>query len=135
MEYSGVTVSRAAPLQGDLQVQVMQVAWRLQAAAVDQVRDALPPQHQSSYNTVQTVLNRLAERGLLERERDGRRFLYRPSISEAEYVSQSIHQALAGASADARQAALANLIGAMEPGELSHLRRRAKAIDRRRQSR
>lgn len=125
-------MSRATPLQGDLQVQVMQAVWRLQGATVDAVREALPPRHQSSYNTVQTVLNRLAERGLLERERDGKRFVYRPAMSEAEYVSQSIRQALAGASADARQIALANLIGNLEPDELSNLRRRGKAIERRR---
>ena len=110
----------------------MQVVLRLDGATVDAVREALPPRHQSSYNTVQTVLNRLAERGLLERERQGKRFVYRPAMSEAEYVSQSIRQALAGASAHARQIALANLIGTLEPDELSTLRRRGKAVERRR---
>lgn len=120
-------------LQGDLQVQVMHAVWRLETPTVEAVREALPPRHQSSYNTVQTVLNRLAERGLLVRERDGKRFVYRASMTEAEYVSQSVRQALAGASADARQAALAHLIGGLEPAELSHLRRRGKAIERKRQ--
>lgn len=128
-------MSRPTPLRGDLQVQVMHAVWRLQTATVEAVREALPPQHQSSYNTVQTVLNRLAERGLLVRERDGKRYGYRAAMSEAEYVSRSIRDALAGASADARQAALAQLIGTLEPGELSHLRRRGKAIERQRRQR
>lgn len=128
-------MSRTAPLQGDLQVQVMHAVWRLEAAAVDTVREALPPRHQSSYNTVQTVLNRLAERGLLVRERQGKRYVYRAAMSEGEYVSQSIRQALAGASADARHTALAHLIGGLEPAELSSLRRRGKAIERRRRER
>ena len=121
--------------KGDLQMQVMQAMWRLQAATVEEVREDLPPRHTSSYNTIQTVLTRLAERGLLERERRGRRYVYQAVMSEAEYVSQSIRQALAGASADARQAALANLIGGLEPEELSNLRRRAKSIERRREQR
>jgi predicted transcriptional regulator len=33
---------------------------------------------------VQTVLNRLAERGLLSRERAGTTIIYKPRISEAE---------------------------------------------------
>ena len=126
-------MSRSTPLQGDLQVLVMQAVWRLEMATVEAVREALPARHQSSYNTIQTVLNRLAERGLLTRERDGKRVIYRAAMTEAEYVSRSIRQALAGASADARQAALANLIGGLEPAELSSLRRRAKSIERRRQ--
>ena len=128
-------MTRARLPQGDLQMQVMQAMWRLRAATVEEVRDDLPPRHNSSYNTIQTVLTRLAERGLLERERSGRRYVYRAVMSEAEYVSQSIRQALAGASADARQAALAQLIGGLEAGELSNLRRRAKSIERRRRQR
>ena len=33
------------------------------AGTVEQVRGELPPRYQGAYNTVQTVLNRLAERG------------------------------------------------------------------------
>lgn len=113
-------------------MQVLHAMWRLRAATVEQVRDDLPPRHKSSYNTIQTVLTRLAERGLLQRELRGRRYVYRAAITEAEYVSRSIREALAGASADARRAALASLIGGLEPSELSDLRRRARSIEGRR---
>lgn len=110
----------------------MQVVWRLESATVDQVRAALPPAHPVAYTTVQTVLNRLAKRGLLERHRVGKSFQYRARLSEAEHVTDAIRHALDGASSEARDAALANLIGDLEGGELSRLRRRAQSIDERR---
>jgi predicted transcriptional regulator len=114
-------VTESGSIQGELQGQVMAALWRVGAGTVEQVRSELPPRYQGAYNTVQTVLNRLAERGLLERTREGRGFVYRPQLSEAEYLSGSIRRTLAGASSGARQAALASIIGGLRPEELSEL--------------
>jgi predicted transcriptional regulator len=124
-----------APLQGDLQLQVMAAMWRLGTGTVEDVRGALPPRYRGAYTTVQTVLNRLAERGLLARRKEGNVIVYRPRISEAEYLSRSIERALAAASQDARQAALAELIGGLDAGELADLRRRARESRRGRRRR
>lgn len=115
-----------APLQGELQLQIMGVLWRAGEGTVEQVRAALPPRYRSAYNTVQTVLNRLAERGLLSRQREGHAMVYRPTLSEAEYLSRAIDQTLAGASSEARQVALAQLIGSIDGKELATLKRLAK---------
>ena len=111
----------AAPLQGELQIQIMAALWRIGSGTVEDVRMAMPARYRSAYNTVQTVLNRLTTRGLLEREREGRGFVYRPKVTEAEYLSGSIRRTLAGASSGARQAALASIIGGLRPDELSAL--------------
>ena len=92
-----------SPIQGELQAQIMPAVWRIGEGSVEQVRSALPKRYRSAYTTVQTVLNRLAERGLLVRERRGNTIYYRPRISEADYLSRTIQQTLAGASAEARQ--------------------------------
>lgn len=115
-------------LQGDLQTQVMAALWRLGDATVEEVRAALPEGYQGAYTTVQTVLNRLVERGLLSRTKAGRGFRYRPQVSEVEYVSGTIERALAGASAEARQAALAQLVGNLDDAEISELQRRSREI-------
>jgi predicted transcriptional regulator len=117
-----------APLTGELQVQIMAAVWRLGRATVEQVRSELPPRYRGAYNTVQTVLNRLADRKLLSRHKVGAAFEYRPRISEAEYLSRSISQTLAGASTAARQAALAQLIGELNDDELSDLRELAQEM-------
>lgn len=116
-------------LQGELQAQIMPVVWRLGSATVEQVRGGLPKRYRSAYNTVQTVLNRLTERGLLERERQGNAFLYRARFTEAEYLHQSIDRTLASASTQARQTVLAQLVGQFDHDELSELRELAREIN------
>jgi predicted transcriptional regulator len=119
-------LSDLQPIQGDLQAQVMTVMWRLDTATVEQVRAALPPRYRGAYTTIQTVLNRLAERGLLSRQKNRNVIEYRPAISEADHVAQSIAHRLDVASNDARQTALARLIGELSDAELSALRRMAR---------
>jgi predicted transcriptional regulator len=123
------------PFTGELQTQVMSALWRLGTGTVEQVRSALPPRYRGAYNTVQTVLNRLAERGLLSRNKSGNAIEYRPVVSEAEYLSRSISQTLAAASMDARQAALARLIGGLDNDELADLQQLAREMGAKRRKR
>jgi len=125
-------VAETSPIQGELQAQIMPVLWRIGEGSVEQVRTALPKRYRSAYTTVQTVLNRLAERGLLTRERRGNAIYYRPRVSESDYLSQTIQQTLAGASSEARQAALAQLFGRLDRSELRELQRMAERIANRR---
>lgn len=116
--------------RGDRQTEVMSAVWKLGEATVDEVRAEQPHRRRSAYTTIQTVLNRLVERGLLDRERKGRAFVYRPRLEESEYLTRSIGERLAGASPAARRAALVNLVDELEPGELDDLARRADQIKR-----
>ena len=122
-------------LTGELQTQVMAAVWRLERGTVEQVRGALPPRYRGAYNTIQTVLNRLADRKLLARHKVGNAFEYRPLVSEGEYLSRSIADTLAGASKAARQAALAHLVGGLDDDELAELRERAREMNDRRRRR
>lgn len=106
----------------------MNALWRLGEGTVPDVRAALPARYRSAYTTVQTVLNRLAERGLLARTKSGKQIIYTPRVSEADYVSRSIETTLAGASTEARQAVLASLVGRLDKSELSELQALAKEI-------
>jgi predicted transcriptional regulator len=128
-------MARPAQIYGELQNQVMRVLWRLGSGSVEDVRRGLPARKRGAYTTVQTVLNRLAERGLVKRERKGNLILYRPRLSEAEYLSRSLNEALANASPEARRTALATLVGEIEATELSRIRRLAREVSRRRGSR
>jgi predicted transcriptional regulator len=123
------------PVQGELQTQVMSVVWRLEHATVDDVRRALPPRHRGAYTTVQTTMQRLYERGLLTRTKQGHAFLYSPALTESEYLSRTIEHTLAGASREARHTALAQLFGELREEDLDDVRRRARHIDRARRKR
>lgn len=121
-----------APLQGELQSLVMAALWRLDGGTVEQVRSALPVERRGAYTTVQTVLNRLVDRGLVTREKAGRGHVFTPRFPESEYLSRTITHALSGASGAARQAALASILGRLDDEQRSEVQRLARAVRRRR---
>lgn len=117
-------------LQGESQLEVMRAAWRIGEGTVEEIRSALPSEFQSSYKTVQTLLNRLADRGLLSRTAGARargptaKIVYRPLITEDEYLAESIERALDGASPEARDLALLRLVGRVDRGDSQKKRQR-----------
>ncbi len=117
------TMNDSQPVRGELQQEIMRALWATPSASVEEVRAAIPESRRSGYNTVQTVLNRLAERGLVKRIRNGRAFSYSAAVSEADYLSTSMDNLLSGASAEVRQAALANLAGRLPEAEFETLRK------------
>ena len=122
-------MSRRDLIQGELQEQVMRVVWKLGRGTVDEVRAALPKKQRGAYTTVQTILNRLSERGLLVREKHGKAFVYKPLISEADYLSTSLTRTLSAASSQqARLTALASLVGGLEDAEMSEINSLAEEI-------
>lgn len=110
----------------------MAAVWNLGKAKVEDVRALRPSRSRLAYTTVQTVMNRLTERGLLVRERAGNAFVYRPRFEEGDYLAERIGQRLAEASPHARRQALVSLIEDLEPGELEEVARLAARIRRRR---
>lgn len=110
----------------------MRAMWRLERGAVEDVRRALPKRRRGAYTTVQTILNRLVERGLLRRKKVGKAFFYSPRLSEADYLATSLNRTLSGASEEARRAALASLVGGLDPSEVEEIRSLAGEIGRKR---
>jgi predicted transcriptional regulator len=79
---------------GDLERAVMDVLWdRAGPATVRDVADALAGR-ELAYTTVMTVLDRLATKRLVTRERVGRAWSYRPAASREAYVAQLMLDAL-----------------------------------------
>jgi predicted transcriptional regulator len=115
-------------LSGDLQTEVMAHVWQLGEATVDDVRSRQPRARRSAYTTVQTVMNRLVDRGFLTRARRGRAFVYEPRYAEPEFLAREIGGRLAEASRETRRAVLVDLVGRLEPDELDELARHANRI-------
>lgn len=116
--------------RGDLQGEIMSIIWRLGEATVDDVRSSQPARKRAAYTTIQTVMTRLYDRGLLERDRRGQAFVYKPKIDEASYLARSIARRLEGASPEARREALVSLVGDLEPAELDEVAKYANRIRR-----
>lgn len=68
---------------GDLQLRIMRVLWELGEGTVADVQQRLSGDA-LAYTTVATMLHKMEDRGLVEHGEDGRRFVYRPSVSMDE---------------------------------------------------
>ncbi|MEU2612701.1 BlaI/MecI/CopY family transcriptional regulator [Micromonospora sp. NPDC007271] len=91
---------------GDLERAVMDVLWDTDPGTSDgvtvrEVADALDGR-ELAYTTVMTVLDRLAGKGMVERQREGRAWRYRPAASREAHIAQLMLDALdLGGSRDA----------------------------------
>ncbi len=74
-----------------LELDCMKVLWALGEASVRQVWAELSARRTLAYTTIETILDRLARKGVVTRARNGRAFLYRPHFT----VEQARHFALA----------------------------------------
>jgi len=90
-----------------------------------QVRDQVGPD--LAYTTVMTVLARLAEKGLVTRERVGRAYAYRAVGDEAEVTARQMQRLLD--TGDDRRAVLSRFVGVLSDDDerlLIELLRRAE---------
>jgi predicted transcriptional regulator len=84
--------SGLASVFGSLELRVLEALWAHGGeASVRHLLEAFP---NAAYTTLMTTLERLHRKGVLERRRDGRAFLYRPLSSRAEMESGLVTRAL-----------------------------------------
>lgn len=74
-----------------------------------------------AYTTVMTILTRLWDKGLVERDRPGRAYAYRPTVSESEYAARRMEAVLAAT--EDREAALSTFVGSLSRREARMVRR------------
>lgn len=74
----------------DFEAEIMELVWgdAMKDFSVHDLHEILQQRRDVAYTTVMTTLNRLCEKEILERVKDGRRFLYRPRLSRAEFIRQ-----------------------------------------------
>jgi predicted transcriptional regulator len=81
-------------LLGPLEMQVMNVAWSVGRCSVRDVVERL--NSKLAYTTVMTTLDRLFKKGLLEREKFERAFLYSPALSSQDWERRRAGDFVAG---------------------------------------
>jgi predicted transcriptional regulator len=93
----GLTHSHPAPAGsfGPLEWRVLEALWAFGALA--SVRDLQPQFPEIAYTTLMTTLDRLHRKGVLDRAKQGRAFLYAPLHSRAELESGFAANALRAA--------------------------------------
>jgi predicted transcriptional regulator len=107
-----------APELGPLERQVMEIIWRWRKSKREvSVRDVyLAFEERLAYTTLMTTLDRLHKKGLLERRKDGRAFLYSPRLSPQEFersVAREVIDTLLGRGAEGVEPVLACIVEAV----------------------
>ena len=79
-------------LLGDLERAVMVAVWDRGEASVREVHEALLVDRSLAYTTVMTVMSRLAEKGVLRREKRGRMYIYRAAqVNPSGFLESQAH--------------------------------------------
>jgi len=98
---------------GDLEARVMDVIWASAGElSVRQVRERLGPRHH--YKTVMTIMNRLARKGILERRREGRAYLYQPRMPREAFLRSVADSVLHTVIQEFGEVALASFVNVLE---------------------
>src|SRR5687767_3622770 len=86
----------------------MDVVWgrRLDQFSVSDVRAVLEKKRSIAYTTVMTTLARLHDKGVLRRERQGKRYAYTPRYTREQFLEGTAREVLDGAVSRPRAMAL-----------------------------
>jgi predicted transcriptional regulator len=96
---------------GKLERKVMDEAWRRGVVSVREVYTAFD--ERMAYTTLMTTLDRLYKKGLLERRKEGRAFLYSPRVSREQLergVAEDVIDGLLGRGAESVEPVLACIV-------------------------
>ena len=112
----------------DLEAEIMDVVWsrHMERFAVSDVLAVLERRRDIAYTTVMTTLARLYEKGVLDRHRDGRRYLYSPRLTREEFLQTTARDVLRGLGDSSAQQALSLLVESVssaDEGTLDELER------------
>lgn len=117
----------------DLEADIMDVVWDREwtSFAVRDVLDVLQEERDIAYTTVMTTVKRLCDKGLFEREKEGRRYLYAPVLSREEFHQRLAVEVLDSLPASGREAAMSALIGELSDADAETLARFEEILARR----
>lgn len=118
----------------DLEADIMEVIWSADAElCVHDVLDELQKNREIAYTTVMTTVARLFDKGLLDRRKEGRRYIYEPKMSRDQFLAElarDIYERLPDAG---KNAATAFLVDRVAESDLDELDRLEELIRRRRE--
>jgi predicted transcriptional regulator len=88
-------LDETAPSERELEV--LKVLWELGPASVREVHERMCPGGELAFNTVQTVLRIMEDKGLVEHRAEGRTFIYVPKYSRERVTSRFLNKVFDGA--------------------------------------
>jgi len=101
------TVLDLAPLEREC----MQALWPLGEGTVHEIREQMAATRPRAYTTIMTIMDRLAQKGVVTRAKLGRAYLYRPNFSAEEARAHAVAQLVEHFFEGSREALRAHVSG------------------------
>src|SRR3712207_6671310 len=118
---------------GDLEADVMEAIWARGQATVRDVHERLAAaDRELAYTTVMTAMARLADKGLLEKRRDGAAYVYIPAASKEEFTRRTVGAVLSELLDDFTAPAMSQFVDLVGEQDDAAIEALAKAIEAKR---
>ena len=92
-----------------LELDCMNTLWPIGEGTVREIRDQLAPRLPRAYTTIMTIMDRLARKGIVERRKSGRAYIYRPTLSVEDARTHALGQIVESFFGGSREIAAAYL--------------------------
>ena len=79
------------------EMDVLKALWELGSGSVREVHERMCPGGELAFNTVQTLLRIMEDKGLVRHRTEGRTFIYEPVYSRDKVTSRLLHRVFDGA--------------------------------------
>ncbi len=125
----GQDITALKKLLGSLELEIMECMWQAKEATVQQVTATINRRRPIAYTTVMTVMGHLVDKGLLSRDKEGKRYRYQVARSRDEFLldsSRSMVRALLNDFGDLAVAQFLGEIDNIDTGRLEELRSRVQ---------
>ncbi len=85
------------PVPSGRELEILKVLWELGSASVREVYERMCPQGELAFNTIQTLLRIMDEKGLVKHASRGRTFVYSPAYSREQETARFLDKVFDGA--------------------------------------
>ena len=72
----------------------MSCVWKNKTCTARDVWENLSKDREVAYNTIQTIMTRLVDKGLLKRKLEGKTHIYKPAAKQKNVLSSLLHQTM-----------------------------------------
>jgi predicted transcriptional regulator len=108
----GLQLRRSILELAPLELDCMNALWSIGEGTVRQIQQLMIATRPRAYTTIMTILDRLAQKGVVARQKAGRAYLYRPNLTAEQARAHAIERIVAGFFEGSTQALVAQLAGA-----------------------
>jgi predicted transcriptional regulator len=85
------------PSPSGREIEILKVLWELHSASVREVYERMCPHEELAFNTIQTLLRIMDDKGLVKHSVRGRTFVYSPAYSREQETARFLDKVFDGA--------------------------------------